>query len=697
MTLTIPSPSGVAVGPKARERSHVVESEHGQRSDPYYWLRDDSRSDPEMLEHLKAENRWYESYASRYRQLRDTLYAEIKGRIKEDDSTVPYRSHGYLFQTRFKEGFEYPIYVRHADRPGADEEVVLDVNSLAVGHEYYSAYPSAYSPNQDRVVYAEDDSGRRQYRLRIKDLKAGTLYPEMISGTNGQATFASDGQTLFYVENHPESLRSFRVRRHVLGEDPASDAIVFEENDESYYTSIGKTGSEKYIVIHLSSTVSDEEHVLRADDASGRFVCLAPRRREFLYDSDHIGGRWVIRTDWDAPNFRLMQADEGRLGDRHQWRDLLVHDPKVFIASFALFHDYLVVDERSEGLRRLRIQAWKEGILSGEPRYVKSDEPAYTMALGVNPEQDSTILRYNYSSLTTPRTTFDLDMRTGERVLRKQQPVLGGFDASHYRTERVWVTARDAVKVPVSLVYHVDTRKDGKAPLLLYGYGSYGLSMDPNFDSPVISLLDRGFVYAIAHIRGGEEMGRAWYEDGKRLKKQNTFLDFIDATEALVSLGYAARDKVFAQGGSAGGLLVGAVANARPDLYRGILADVPFVDVVTTMLDESIPLTTNEFDEWGNPKNAADYEYMLSYSPYDNVRAQNYPAMMITTGLHDSQVQYFEPAKWVAKLRALKTDHQPLVFKINMEAGHGGKSGRFRALEETAEQFAFMIDLIAKA
>ena len=677
--------AGLPRPPEAAVRPHRVEAPHGTRIDPYYWLRDDARTDPDVLAYLEAENRWYEAYAQRYAPLRETLYQEIKGRIKQDDASVPYRSHGYLYRTRYTEGSEYPIYVRRADRAEAAETTILDVNAMATGHDYYHAHPAAYSPSQNLVVYAEDDTGRRQYRLRVRNLETGTDHAEVI--TDGQAVWADDNQTFFYVENDAESLRSCRVRRHVLGSDPATDVLVYEEVDPSYYTSVGKTGSERYIVIHVSSTVSDEERVLSAATPTGEFRVIAPRQRDFLYDADHIANRWVIRTDWEAPNFRLMQVADDALGERGAWRDLVPHTRQVFINSFALFEQYLVIDERSEGLRRLRVQPWSEGIPTGAPRYVSSDEAAYTMALGANPEQDSVVLRYQYSSLATPTSTYDLDMATGVRELRKQQPVLGGYDASHYRTERIWVTARDAVKVPVSLVYHIGTRRDGSAPLLQYGYGSYGYALDPSFSSSLVSLLDRGFVYAIAHVRGGEEMGRAWYEDGKKLRK------VIDVTEALISLGYAARGKVFAEGGSAGGLLMGAIMNARPDLYRGILADVPFVDVVTTMLDESIPLTTNEFDEWGNPKDAAYYEYMLSYSPYDNVRAQAYPAMMVTTGLHDSQVQYFEPAKWVAKLRAHKTDAAPLVFKTNMEAGHGGRSGRFRQLEETAEQYAFIVDL----
>ena len=485
------------------------------------------------------------------------------------------------------------------------------------------------------------------------------------------------------------------MRKHRLGTDPATDPIVYEETDPSFYTSVGLTGSEQFIVIHVASTVSDEMRILAADQSDGAFQVFAPRRRDFHYGADHIAGRWVIRTDWEAPNYRLMQVAEARLGNRENWENLQAHSESVFISNFELFERYLVVDERSEGLRRLRIQPWSEGKLEGKPSYVRADEPAYTASLGTNPEQNSEVLRYLYTSMTTPQTTYDLNMRTGERTLMKRQPVLGGFDSANYATERIWVAARDGVKVPVSLVYRRGFKQDGSAALLQYGYGSYGSSTDPVFNSAIVSLLDRGFVYAISHIRGGQEMGRAWYENGKKLNKRNTFNDFIDVTEALVKSGYADRGKVFARGGSAGGLLMGAVANMRPDLYRGILTDVPFVDVMTTMLDETIPLTSNEFDEWGNPKQKEFYDYMLSYSPYDNLKPQAYPAMMVTTGLFDSQVQYFEPAKWVARLRATKTDSHPLIFKINMDAGHGGKSGRFIRLRETAEQYAFVLDLLS--
>jgi len=680
--------------PVAAPRSHTVESEHGLRIDPYYWLRDDARSDPDVIGYLVAENHWYEAHAGRYSKQRHALFEEIKGRIKQDDSSVPYRSHGYFYYTRFDEGREYPIYARRREKEGATEEILLNVNDMAEGHDFYQAFPAAISSSQVLMAFAEDTSGRRQYLLRIRNLLTGEEFPEEISGTSADCVFSRDGRTLFYVENDAETLRSFRVKKHRVGSDPQEDIVVYQESDTSFFTSIAESGSEDYIVIHVSSTVSDEEHVLSADDPDGTFTRLAPRARDFHYEADHIGQHWIIRTDWDAPNYRLMKTGSAELGDRSLWTDLVAHSEKVFINGVQLFDNYFVIDERSDGLRRLRIQPWQAGTPQGAPSYVLSDEAAYTAALGANPEQSSEVLRYIYTSMTTPESTYDLNMRTGERVLRKRQPVLGGYDPANYATERVWVPARDGTRIPVSLAYRRGTPLDGTAPMLQYAYGSYGYSIDPAFSSTAVSLLDRGFVYAIAHVRGGSEMGRAWYENGKKLNKVNTFTDFIDVTQYLTREGYADPARVFARGGSAGGLLMGAIANLRGELYRGLLADVPFVDVVTTMLDESIPLTSNEFDEWGNPKDAEFYRYMLAYSPYDNVSAKAYPAMMVTSGLHDSQVQYFEPTKWVAKLRALKTDSAPLVLKTNMEAGHGGKSGRFARLHEVADQFAFVLDLL---
>ena len=712
MTLTATSAYAQTDSPPiAAKKPHTVASPNGDRNDDYYWLRDDTRKNPEMLAYLNAENAWFERYSAHYKGLEDKLFEEIKGRIKQDDATVPSRTGDWWYYTRFVEGKEYPIFARRAVVNGggavysdagpnaAPEVVMLDVNALATGHDFFQVGGMDISPSQKMLAYAEDAVGRRQYTIKIKNLVTGETYADAVPNVSGDIAWASDDRTLFYVENDAKTLRSYRVKKHVLGSDAKNDALVYEEKDEAYYTGVHRTSSEQYIVIDLSSTESDEQRVLPADQPDGAFKVFAPRRAKFHYAASHIstgkqGARWIVRTDWQAPNYRLMQLPEHAVGDRNTWKPLVAHSDKVFINGFTLFANFYAIDERSDGLRRLRVVPWA----AGKPFYIDSTEPAYTASLGANNEQATDTLRYNYTSLTTPASVYEVDMKTGEKKLLKVQPVLGGFDAANYATERVWVTAKDGAEVPVSLVYRKGYKRnaDGKssAPLLQYGYGSYGAAMDPAFRASVLSLLDRGFVYAIAHIRGGEEMGRAWYENGKKLKKKNTFTDFIAVTEALVAKGYGAKDKIFIEGGSAGGLLMGAVVNMRPDLYRGMIAQVPFVDVVTTMLDESIPLTTNEFDEWGNPKLKSYYNYMRSYSPYDNVKKHAYPAMFVSTGLFDSQVQYFEPAKWFAKLRTLKTDTNPLVFKINMEAGHGGKSGRFKRLHEVAEEYAFMLDLI---
>ena len=710
-----PSTTPVIQPPIAAKKPHVIASPNGNRNDDYYWLRDDTRKNPEMLAHLNAENAWFDRYSAHYKKLEDKLFEEIKGRIKQDDATVPSRKGDWWYYTRFVEGKEYPIYARResgasysdAGPSAAPELVMLDVNALAVGHDFYQVGGIDISPSQKMLAYAEDTVGRRQYTIRIKNLVTGEIAADVVPNVSGDLAWAADDRTLFYVENDPKTLRSYRVKKHVLGADAKSDVLVYEEKDEAYYTGVHRTTSEAYVVIDLSSTESDEQRMLPADEPDGAFKVFAPRRARFHYSASHIatgahheknGARWIVRTDWQAPNYRLMQVAENEVGDRAAWTPLVATSDDVFINDFALFANYYAIDERSEGLRRLRVVPWSSAKAGGKPFHIDSTEPAYTTSLGANNEQATDTLRYNYTSLTTPASVYEVDMKTGETKLLKVQPVLGGFDANNYATERVWVPAKDGakngIKVPVSLVYRTGFKRDGTSPLLQYGYGSYGASMDPAFRSSILSLLDRGFVYAIAHIRGGEEMGRAWYETGKKLKKKNTFDDFIAVTEALVAKGYGAKDKIFIEGGSAGGLLMGAVVNLRPDLYRGVVAQVPFVDVVTTMLDESIPLTTNEFDEWGNPKLKSYYKYMLSYSPYDNVKKQAYPAMFVSTGLYDSQVQYFEPAKWVAKLREMKVDGNPLVFKINMEAGHGGKSGRFRRLHEVAEEYAFMLDLL---
>ena len=678
--------------PRAAKVDFQVVSPHGTRNDPYYWLRDDSRSDPKVLAYLEQENTWYRQYSAGYQQLTTQLTEEIIGRVKQDDSSVPYRKGDYLYYSRYETGKEYPIYARKAATGGA-EQVLLDVNQLAEGKDFYQVANLAISPDQQLLAYMEDLNGRRQYTLRVRDLRTGKELTDSLSGLSAAIAWSADSKQLFVVQNDPVTLLSNKVLRHTLGQDPAKAALVYEESDNSFYMWVSNSQDNRYVMIQLGSTVSDELRVLDAAKTDGQFQVLAPRQRDFKYGAEHLNGRWIIRTDWEAPNYRLMTVAADKIGDRAHWQPLLAHSEQIFIQNFELFNDYLAISERSDGLQRIRVMPWQD---PSKAYYISSDEAAYVTGFDMNAEQNTTLLRYTYTSLTTPPSVYQLDMASGEKTLLKQQEVLGGFDKANYVTERVWATAQDGTRIPVSLLYRKGFKRDGSAPLYQYAYGSYGMSMDPWFRASVLSLVDRGFVYAIAHIRGGQEMGRHWYEQGKLLNKINTFTDFIAVTDHLVAEKYAAKDKVIGMGGSAGGLLMGVVANMAPQKYRALVAHVPFVDVVTTMLDESIPLTTNEFDEWGNPKQQPFYDYMLSYSPYDQVSAQAYPAMLVTTGLHDSQVQYFEPAKWVARLRELKTDNNPLLFRTNMEAGHGGKSGRFARLAETAEEYAFILNLLAK-
>ena len=689
--------------PDVEKRPHTVTSPHGERQDEYYWLRDDERKDPQMLAYLNAENAYADAVLAPLQAQEDKLYDEIVARIKQDDSSVPERDRGYWYYTRFETGKDYPIHARRADRVGLDavsiqtannsgdfsgEEILLNVNQLAEGHDYYSASMVDISKDNQKMLWADDTNGRRQYTLRVTDLTSGKRLADEIPGTNGDAVWADDGQTFYYIENDPDTLLSKRVKKHTLGTDPKTDPVVYEEGDDSYYLGVGRTRDEKYLTIRASSTVSDELRYTPAANP-GEFKILTPRERDLEYDADHYGDRWIIRTNADgARNFKLMTARDDATA-RADWQEWIAHDPAIYLEYFEPFADYTAIGERSDGLDRIRIVK-----KDGGSEYLKADEPAYTMGISSNPEPDSDWLRYSYTSLTTPAIVYETNIKTGERRQLKQQPV-PGYDASNYTTERVWVPARDGTKIPVSLVYRKDFKRDGSAAMLQYGYGSYGASMDPAFSASIISLLDRGMIYALAHIRGGQEMGRAWYEDGKLLHKKNTFTDFIDVTRWLVAEKYAAKDRVAALGGSAGGLLMGAVANMAPEDYRVILSQVPFVDVVTTMLDPSIPLTTNEYDEWGNPEASAEsYAYMLSYSPYDNLKAQAYPAMFVGTGLWDSQVQYWEPAKYVARLRDVNTDKHPVILRTNMEAGHGGKSGRFQRYREIAEMYAFMLEQI---
>ncbi len=689
------SDNAVPPPPDVARKPHVVRAPFGAtREDPYYWLRDDTRKDAAMLAYLEAENAYVDTVMAPLAPLQETLYEEIVGRIKQDDSSVPYRERGFWYYTRYETGQDYPIHARRPDVVGhydeaASEEVLLDVNAMARGKDYFSVGDYDVTPDNSILAWAEDDVGRRQYTIRFRNLATGETYPDVITGVSPNLVWADDNRTVFYVENDPETLLTKRVRKHVLGTPVADDPLVYEELDDSFYMGIDRTRDDRFICISVGSTVSSEMRCAPAADPR-EFTVFAPRERDVEYQADHLGDRWVIRTNAPgadgkpAANFKLATAPTDATS-RAQWTDLVPHRDDVFIEDYDLFDTFIAIGERSGGLERIRL------LKADGEEYVAADEPAYSMGLDVNSEPDTPWLRYSYTSLTTPATTYEVNTATGERRLLKQQPVIG-YDPSQYTTERLWATARDGTKIPVSIVYRKGFRKDGTAALLQYAYGSYGYSMDPGFNLPVVSLLDRGMAYAIAHIRGGQEMGRAWYDQGKLLHKKNTFTDFIDVTDFLVAEGYAEKDRVAAYGGSAGGLLMGAVANMAPDRYRVILSQVPFVDVVTTMLDPSIPLTTNEYDEWGNPEQREYYDYMLSYSPYDNLVAQAYPAMFVGTGLWDSQVQYWEPAKYVAKLRDVDTGGRTILFRTNMDAGHGGKSGRFRRYRELAEMYAFALD-----
>ena len=674
--------------PVAARRPHAVESPNGTRNDDYYWLRDDSRESSAVLDHLRAENAYRDAVLAPLAGLQQRLFDELSARLKPDDASVPVLEHGHWYYVRYEAGKEYPLYARRRGTMAAAEEIMLDGNALAAGHDYFQIGSAEVSPDGRLLAYTEDTTGRRQYRLRIKDLESGTTLDDVVENVEGDIVWAADNRTVLYIEKDPVTLLSVRVRRHALG--TRADPLLYEEEDHSYYVGIGSTRSEKYLVIALHSTDQTEYLFAEADDPALHFRPVLPREDDHEYDVEHLGSDFIIRTNWQAPNFRIVRAPIATCSDKRTWRDIVAHRDDVFIEDFEVATGFLAVHERNGGLLKIRVRSW-----DGErDTLIDAPEPAYTMDLIGTPDIDSPLLRYTYSSLTTPRTTYDYEVATGRRTELKVEPVLGGFDAANYATEYLHVTARDGAQVPVSVVYRRDTPRDGTAPLYQYAYGSYGLSTDPVFRASWVSLLDRGFVVAIAHVRGGQELGRAWYEAGRLLHKQHTFDDFVDVTRALVARGYGARDRVVAQGGSAGGLLMGAIANQAPADYRAICAYVPFVDVVTTMLDESIPLTTNEFDQWGDPREQHFYDYMLSYSPYDNVRPQAYPALLVVTGLWDSQVQYFEPAKWVARLRATKTDANPLVFSIDLSAGHGGKSGRYQRFTDTAREYAFLFGLL---
>ena len=656
------------------------------RIDNYYWL--NQREDQKVLDYLNAENDYTSEGLKGTEAFQQELYDEMIGRIKKNDTSVPYKYKGYFYVTRYEADSEYPIHSRKKGALEADEEVMLDVNELAKGYDYYAVSGRSVSPNNKILGYGEDTLSRRKYTLRFKDLETGELLPDVIPNTTGGLTWANDNKTIFYTQKD-ESLRAYKIFKHKLGTPASQDEEVYHEEDETFGVFIYKTQSDKYLIMGSYHTMTAEYKILEADNPDGEFRVFEPRdvKGNLEYSIAHFGDKFYIRTNLDAKNFRLMETPENKTG-KENWTEVIAHRKDVLLEGMSVFKDHLVLSEREKGITQIRIKPWN----GDKEHYINFPEDAYVAYTSVNPDFNTSILRIGYQSMSTPRSTFDYDMNTHDMKLLKQQEVVGDFNTDNYQTERIFAKVRDGVEVPISIVYKKGTKLDGSAPLLLYAYGSYGYSMEPSFSATRLSLLDRGFVYAIAHIRGGQEMGRYWYEDGKKLKKKNTFYDFIDCAEHLIAQKYTAKGKVYAQGGSAGGLLMGAVANMRPDLWNGIIAAVPFVDVVTTMLDESIPLTTGEFDEWGNPKDKEYYEYIKSYSPYDNVEAKDYPAMLVTTGLHDSQVQYFEPAKWVAKLRELKTDKNPLFLHCNMEVGHGGASGRFKRYKDIALQYAFVLD-----
>ncbi|MCE7060421.1 S9 family peptidase [Dyadobacter sp. CY343] len=665
---------------------------HGdKRNDEYYWMADFFSKGPDsnkVVEYLKAENEYTAKLLGGTEQLQKDLFAEMKGRIKEKDESVPVFNNGYWYYTRSEEGKQYFKYCRKKATLEAKEEILLDVDQMAEGHSYYSADGFSISPDNKLLAYGVDTVSRREYIMKIKDLESGELLSDAVYRTDPGYEWGNDNKTLFYTSKNAKTLLSEKIKRHTIGTDSKKDPVVYAENDKSNYIGVGKTKSEKYIVIASSATMSSEYRILDADKPEGEFAVFQPRMKDVIYDIDHHEDKFLIVTNKDALNFKLMETPVNKTGVEN-WKEVIATRKDVLLEGIEVFKDFLVVSERKKGLLQIRIRNTK----TNAEHYVDFGEAAYMAHPSGNPEYDTDNLRYNYTSLTTPNSVYDYNMESKKKELKKRQEVVGGYDPTEYVTERLYATARDGVQVPISLVYKKTTGRSPESPLLLYAYGSYGYSTDPSFSSTRLSLLNRGFVFAIAHIRGGQEMGRQWYEDGKMFKKKNTFNDFIDCAEHLVKENYTSTSHLYAMGGSAGGLLMGAVANLRPDLWNGIVAVVPFVDVVTTMLDESIPLTTNEFDEWGNPKNKESYNYMKSYSPYDNVAKKAYPNMLVMTGLHDSQVQYFEPAKWVARLRTHKTDKNVLLLKTNMEAGHGGASGRFDYLKEIATEYAFMFAL----
>ncbi len=674
----------IMMPPKANKIPHVM-TEHGDtRTDNYYWLRDDARKDKQVIDYLNAENAYTESVMATGKTLENTLYNEMVERMAQNDASVPYDYNGYTYQTIYQEGKDFPIYQRKPIGSDGEWEILVDGNERAKGHEFYQLGDLAISPDNKRIAIAEDKEGRRNYTVAYKDLTDNTWKENVLTNISANLVWANDSQTLFYVDKDPQTLLPYQIYRHQYGSDRKQDVKIFEENDDRFYTWMEKSKSEDYILVTIASSTTSEYRLIDANAPEKPMVVFSPRQEGREYYIDHFKGEFYIRSNHESELYGLYKT----ASIDAPWQTVIAPQPEVDLESFELFNRWLVLEERKQGLVSLRQIDWK----TGQSTNIIFDDPVYMAWLSVNPQADSEELRFGYTSMTTPSSTYQWNMQTKEKQLLKQQEVKG-FKHDLYESERIWVKAQDGVEVPVSLVYRKDLFKKGENPILIYGYGSYGSSIDPSFSSARLSLLDRGFVYAIVHVRGGGELGKRWYNQGKMEHKVNSFTDFIDATKYLINQGYGAPKHVYAMGGSAGGLLMGAVINMAPELYRGVVAQVPFVDVLTTMLDDSIPLTTGEYEEWGDPANKDVYFRLKSYSPYDNIEAKAYPHLLVTTGLHDSQVQYWEPAKWVAKLRELKTDNNLLLLETNMSAGHGGKSGRFNRLRDTAREYAFILML----
>ncbi|MBA3986042.1 MAG: S9 family peptidase, partial [Flavobacteriales bacterium] len=669
--------------PPIAEKKEKQLDKHGDiRIDNYYWLND--RENPEVIDYLERENDYYTKVTAHTKDFQTSLYEEMKARIKEDDSSVPYFYNGYYYITRYEIGKGYPIYTRKKGSLSAEEEIMFDCNKMAEGHAYFNLGGINVSKDNKLVAFGIDTVSRRNYTIQIKNLVTGEVYPSKIELTTGGSTWANDNKTLFYTRKDQQTLRSDKIYRHRLNSNPENDYMIYHEEDDTFNTFVYKTKSDKFLVIGSGSTLTSEYRILNADTPDNTFQIFTPRQRGVEYGIAHFGTDFYVLTNKDgATNFKLMKTPETKTASTN-WKEVIAHRENVLLEDFEIFKDYLVISERDNGLNKIHISRWD----GGESYYLPFENETYTAYLTQNMEFNTDILRYGYNGLTSPASVIDFNMKTKDQTIMKEQEVMGGkFDKNNYQSERIWATAADGTKIPVSIVYRKGMEMNGKNPVLQYGYGSYGHTINPSFSTTRLSLLDRGFIFAIAHVRGGEYLGRQWYEDGKLLKKKNTFTDFIDVSRHLIAEGYTSKEHLYASGGSAGGLLMGAIMNMAPELYNGVIAAVPFVDVITTMLDDSIPLTTGEYDEWGNPNEKESYEYMKSYSPYDNIEAKAYPNTLVTTGLHDSQVQYWEPAKWVAKLRELKTDDNILLLKTNMDAGHGGASGRFEALKEVAVDY----------